>query len=44
MKGSNQSKIDFNVIYCSSEDASNPVTNLNIGLKGWLSGKFPETP
>jgi hypothetical protein len=40
----NQSKIDFNVIYVSSEDASHPVQNLTQQLSGWLSGKFPETP
>ena len=39
-----QSKIDFNVIYCSSEDASHPVQNLQTHLKGWLSGKFPDEP
>ena len=40
----NQSKIDFNVIYVSSEDASHPVQNLTQQLSGWLSGKFQETP
>jgi hypothetical protein len=39
-----QSKLDFNIIYCTSEDGSYPVQNLTQHMKGWLSGKFPEMP